>query len=173
MFSKIKKFINQQTLLGEVLRFLLVGGGATIIDFLTMGIVLYAFAPTKYDSFFQVFIGSKVVPEKVATLLGTGLGFVVGLIFNYILSVIFVFNQNTQAKTFKGFVVFAVLSAIGLLLHEAGMWGLHIKLAVNEWIVKIIMTAVVLVYNFITRRLLIFNRKGEQKNEGQHGDTLL
>lgn len=159
--DKFKDFINQKSLFGEIMRFLLVGGLSTVIDFLIMGVVLYLSAPDSYDNFINVFFGTNQDPTHFGALFGTGLGFVIGVIVNYLLSVYFVFNENENVKNVKGFVLFVVLSAGGLALHELGMWGLHLKFGVNEWIVKIIMTILVMAYNFVTRRVLLFKKKGE------------
>lgn len=160
--GKIKDFINQKSLLGEITRFVLVGGISTVIDFLTMAIVLYIHSPDKYDGFINVFFGVNEDPSSFATLFGTGLGFVIGVFVNYALSIFFVFNSNKDVRTVKGFLLFAFLATGGLILHEVGMWLLHICFKVNEWIVKIIMTFVVMVYNFITRKCLLFNDKKEE-----------
>lgn len=161
--GKVKDFINQKSLFGEIMRFVLVGGLSTVIDFLTMGIVLYIAAPDNYDSFLNVFFGVNEDPSSVAALCGTGLGSVIGVLVNYALSIIFVFNQNGGVRSVKGFFLFAALATGGLVLHEVGMWALHIKFNVNEWLVKVVMTFVVMVYNFITRKLILFNDKTEQK----------
>ncbi len=161
--GKIKDFINQKSLFGEIVRFVLVGGLSTVIDFVTMAIVLYLSAPENYDSFLNVFFGTNKDPTSFAALFGTGLGFSIGVVVNYLLSVFFVFNENGNVRNAKGFLLFAILSLGGLILHELGMWGLHLKLGVNEWIVKIVMTLVVMAYNFITRRLILFNKKSEGK----------
>lgn len=156
--GKIRSFINQKSLFGEIMRFLLVGGISTVVDFITMGVVLYISAPENYDNFFNVFVGRNQAPTSFAALFGTGLGFVFGVIINYTLSVFFVFNESKDARTVTGFLRFAALSLGGLILHEAGMWGLHVRLCVNEWIVKIIMTIIVMAYNFTTRRLILFKK---------------
>lgn len=156
--GKIKEFINQKSLIGEITRFLLVGGVSTVVDFITMGVVLYLSAPENYDNFLNVFFGRNEDPTSFAALFGTGLGFVFGVIINYMLSVFFVFNESGNTKTFVGFLRFSALSVGGLLLHEVGMWGLHVELGVNEWFVKIAMTFVVMAYNFVTRRLILFKK---------------
>ena len=55
MFKKLKLFINQKTLFGEIMRFILVGGLATVVDFVAMGVTKYIFEPSKYPSFINVF----------------------------------------------------------------------------------------------------------------------
>ncbi|MBO4572689.1 MAG: GtrA family protein [Clostridia bacterium] len=158
MFDKLRRFINGKTLLGEIVRFLLVGGLATVVDFFMMGVTLYFFAPDKYPSFFNVFHGATEKPELIAACFGTGIGFIFGLIANYVLSIIFVFNEKGNSKSVKGFLVFAFFSAIGLGIHEVGMYLFNGVLLWNEWLVKILLTFIVLIYNFVTRKLLIFKK---------------
>ncbi len=155
VFTKVKNYFEEHKTLAEILRFLIVGGIATIIDFVVMGVVLYIFDPSLYPSFWNVFVGGAE-PAVIATIVGTGAGFVAGLIFNYIFSIIFVYNEKGNSKSVKGFVVFALLSAIGLLIHIFGMWLGFDILGINEWIVKIILTIIVLIYNYISKKLIIF-----------------
>lgn len=145
----------------EILRFLIIGGIATIIDMFVMGVVLYAFDPSLYPHFYNVWVGRIGEPKTIATVIGTGTGFVVSLIFNYILSVLFVYHEKGNSKSLKGKVLFVVLSTIGLLINMGGMWLGRDLLHINEWIMKVIMTLIVLVYNYITRKLIIFKPKTE------------
>lgn len=162
MFDKIKKFINGKTLFAEILRFVIVGGLATVTDFLVMALTLYLFAPGDYPDFISIFTGGN--PTPVAAAVGTGAGFVTGLLVNYFLSVLFVYNDEGNSKSINGFLLFAGLSAVGLLIHEAGMYVLYSVCHINEWIVKIILTLVVLVYNYLSRKFFIFRKT--QKNDG-------
>ena len=50
----IKKLWNSP-LLREIVRFLIVGGGATVVDFLTMSLVLYLMQPEIYPDFLSIF----------------------------------------------------------------------------------------------------------------------
>lgn len=145
--------------IAEILRFCIVGGVATVVDFLVMGITLYIFNPSLYPNFFNVFYGGGT-PTVLASCVGTGAGFIAGLIVNYVLSVLFVFDEKGNSKTFSGFVVFALLSAGGLAINVLGMY-LFVDLAHwNEWLIKIMLTLVVLVYNYLTRKLIIFRKRG-------------
>lgn len=139
----------------EIARFVIVGGIATVIDMFVMGLVLYAFEPSLYPKFYNVWIGGGD-PKTIATVIGTGTGFVVSLIFNYILSVLFVYEDKGKSKSVKGAVLFAVLSVIGMLINMGGMWLGYDVCGINEWVTKIIMTLIVLVYNYTTRKLFIF-----------------
>lgn len=88
-------------------------------------------------------------------LMSSGISYSISTVVNYILSVTIVFETDKKKNRFKEFVVFVVLSLIGLGVNEVCMkigveWiGLHYM------IVKIGATAVVMVYNFITRKIFI------------------
>ncbi|MDE6398309.1 MAG: GtrA family protein, partial [Clostridiales bacterium] len=141
----------------EIVRFLFVGTLATLTDMFVMGVVLYAFDPALYPHFYNVFYGGGN-PATAATVVGTGCGFAAGLIVNYVLSVLFVFEHKGRSKSVRGFVIFAVLSAIGLCIHLLGMYIGYSLLHGNEWVVKILLTCIVLVYNYLSRRFVLFTK---------------
>jgi len=95
-------------------------------------------------------------------------GFTISLIFNYVASMTFVFERKENADKRAEFVIFTVLSVIGLLLNELiiyaciGVVYSHIpalmELISRQWAEtfgKIIATAIVMVYNFITRKIFL------------------
>lgn len=151
-----KNFNEKHTKFCEFARFVIVGGITTLIDMLVMGVILYLFEPSLYPKFYNVWIGKVGDPKTIAAVIGTGTGFVVSVIFSYLLSIKFVYNDEGNSKTTKGAILFFVLAAGGLFLNMFGMWLGFDVIGINEWIVKIIMTLVVLFYNFATRKILIF-----------------
>ncbi len=159
------KFLKEHKNLYEIIKFLIVGGTATIIDFLIMSLFIYAFnAPAYSNNLFNVFI-SKGEPSAWSVVVGTGLGFTISLFFNYLLSIVFVFNTNNQfAKTFKGMLAFVILSLVGLGIHTLFMYIGYDLLKINEWFIKIFLTLVVMVFNYVTRKKLIFNDKQNTKS---------
>lgn len=156
--EKIKNYFNKHKTFGEILRFLIVGSVATLVDMFFMGVTMFAMQKNIYPNFLNVFFNSPK-PSTLATVIGTAVGFCVGLIVNYVLSILFVFNEKGKSKTKKGFVIFTVLSLIGLLINMCGMYLGYDILKLNQWVVKIIMTIVVLIYNYVTRKLLLFKKE--------------
>lgn len=157
-------FNEKHKRLCEIIRFVIVGGIATVIDMLVMGVVLYLFDSSLYPHFYNVWIGKVGEPKVIATVIGTGLGFCVSLVANYLLSVLFVYEEKGNSKTLKGIILFVVLSVGGLLLNMLGMWLGYDVCGINEWITKIIMTLVVLVYNYVSRKLFIFKKTNDNQN---------
>ena len=162
----MEKTQTKKELFWEIFRFLLVGGVATIIDYLVFwlfdGVLFPWLAPTAKDGLTTLFL-----------ILATALGFCAGLAVNWILSVRFVFRavkNEREVRTKKSFFVFTAVGVIGLLITELGMLGLvavlpdfvlfktTVFLGVTwaKWLAKIIMTLIVLVWNYIGRKLLVF-----------------
>ena len=92
-------------------------------------------------------------------LLSCCLSFLISTVVNYLLSMRFVFRSRDDLRRRTEFAVYVFLSAIGLGLTELLMYvavdGLHIHYMLS----KIGVTAVVLVYNFITRKLFLEQNK--------------
>ena len=166
-WKKVLMYFEKHKLFGEILRFVIIGGLATIIDMFFMGLTLYIFQPQNYAHFYNVFFGREVAPSTVSAIVGTGVGFTMGLIFNYFFSIIFVFDEKGKSKSVGGFLLFSILSLMGLGIHLIGMYLGFDLLHINEWIVKIVLTLVVLVYNYLSRKLLLFKKtKEKEESEG-------
>jgi putative flippase GtrA len=131
-------------LIKEFARYLIVGGTAFLVDYSTLYLTkTYLFAN----------VGDWGV------YLATAIGFIAGLIYNYILSLVWVFKsarERNKGKTLSAFLIFAVIGVIGLLLTEGGMYIGYDLLLIDPMIVKIFVAAVVLVWNYAARKLLIF-----------------
>lgn len=105
-------------------------------------------------------------------VIATFFGFSISVIVNYILSMKFVFARKEDMDRRKEFVIFVVLSVIGGILNEllillciAGIYDnwawLQTVLARDpaKLLGKIAATGVVMVYNFVTRKIFL-----ERKN---------
>lgn len=91
-------------------------------------------------------------------LLSGGLSFTVSVIYNYILSVKWVFDVDRKEDKRREFLWFVALSVIGLGLNQLFLWIFVDVLHVFYMIAKIIVTAIVMVYNFVTRKIFLEKR---------------
>ncbi len=93
-------------------------------------------------------------------LISSLISFSLSTIFNYIASVTWVFDtDNTKSQT-RNFVYFVCFSILGLCLNQLIMWIGVEQLRVYYMITKIIATAIVMVFNFVTRKMFL-ETKGE------------
>ncbi len=110
---------------------------------------------------------------KLASMTGSALGFTVSVIINYILSFKFVFERKEDMDRRKEFAAFLILSVIGLGLNLLIIWicvgpvysGITVLQRILNYDLaytsaKAIATAVVMVYNFVTRKMFL-EKKGE------------
>ena len=89
-------------------------------------------------------------------LISSTISFTVSVTVNYILSVTFVFETDKNANKGSQFVIFVLLSIVGLGVNELCMWLGTDLLGIHYMITKVGATAVVMVYNFITRKIFLF-----------------
>ena len=126
-------------LLNQILKFGVVGGLAFIIDY---GILIFLT---------EVF--------HINYLISTTISFIVSGIFNYIMSIFWVFDVDENKNRTTVFSVFIILSVIGLLLNDLFMWVFVDGMSIHYLIAKIIATLLVMIYNFITRKLFLEKRE--------------
>lgn len=87
-------------------------------------------------------------------LISCTISFSVSTVINYILSMLFVFDSDSSRRRFREFVHFTVLSLIGLGCNTLLMWLFTGVAGWHYMISKIVVTVIVMVYNFISRKLL-------------------
>ncbi len=88
-------------------------------------------------------------------VLAAGISFCVSVIFNYLASMRYVFTHREDLSRGREFVIFIVLSAIGLVINEACMAAGVALLGTSALMVtvtKLFATAVVMVWNFVSRK---------------------
>lgn len=155
---------SPKRLFWEIVRFLLVGGLATLVDYA----VFYVFRQWLFPQTLFSWTGWNACSLAIAT----ACGFAVGLLVNWLLSVAFVFQDvkdKQQSSSTKSFWIFTFIGLIGLAITEIGVLLLvHILpeitlfgvtkflLPWDEWLSKIVMTCIVLTFNYVMRKTLIF-----------------
>lgn len=145
-------------LLAQIAKFGLVGVICFIIDYVVYRIFNLVFEATGFATSFEQYY-----------LISAFLGFSISVVCNYILSFKFVFERKEDISRRKEFMIFLVLSIIGLGLNELCLW-LGFDVIYKNWsfIQKIMSesfakdvffkfgaTGVVMVYNFITRKIFL------------------
>ncbi len=122
----------------QITKFAVVGGTAFIIDYFGM-----------------IFLTEVL---HINYLISSIISFTLSVIYNYVLSVRWVFTVNNQLSRQKQFVIFVLLSVVGLLLNTLFMWMFTDLVHLDYRIAKIIATALVMVYNFISRKIFLESR---------------
>lgn len=171
---------KKKKLVKQILKFGVVGGIAFFIDFVIYSIVL------------------NLIDWKYDYLLAGVAGFTISLIFNYLASMAFVFVRKDDADKRKEFIIFLILSLIGLGINTVVLW-LCMDAVYHNWpwlqlfmesfnsflhgigftfvesgqvlaayFAKFIATGIVMIYNFISRKLTL-EKKDDESEENRQG----
>ncbi len=129
-------------LLEQLMKFGIVGIIAFIIDYGLLVLLTEAFG--------------------INYLISATISFTASVVFNYVASMRFVFTHKEDMSKTREFVIFVALSVAGLLINNGLMFVGVEMFPWPEWlsshaymIVKIFATAVVMVWNFVTRKIFL------------------
>ena len=124
-----------KNLINQIIKFGIVGVLAFLIDYVLL------FVLVEYLGMYY--------------LISSAISFTVSVVFNYICSMKFVFTRRDDISKKKEFIVFLILSIVGLLINQAMMWIMVYKLIIYYMISKIIVTGIVMIWNFISRKIFL------------------
>lgn len=137
-----------------------VGWVAVALDFFMQALVLYIAASNMYPDFFSVFTGNTLdgyIEPSSIYMLSVLISFIFSISVNYLLSTFFVFEYGNVGRNSHGIIKFFVFSGIGLAITLLASIICRELFALPIFIVKIVVSIIVFVYNFFTRKHYIFN----------------
>lgn len=152
-------------LIEQILKFGVVGVISFVIDFLITMVL-------------SIILRSALgMGTSDAAVVAAFFGFVVSVIANYLLSMKYVFVRKDDMDRKKEFVIFILLSVVGLVINEL-LIKFSIDVVYENWAwlrdligptlatagAKIFATGVVMVYNFVTRKIFL-EKKPETTDE--------
>jgi len=126
----------------QFFRYCFVGGAAFIVDY---GLL---FVLTEYCGLHYLWSAT--------------ISFIAGLIVNYALSTWWIFRNSKLKNKMVEFLVFSIIGVIGLGFNNLFLYLFTDKLHIHYMISKLITAAIVMIWNFLGRKLILFN-KNEQK----------
>lgn len=126
---------RMRRLIWQFARFLVVGGISFAVDY-GLYVVLFHYLGVQY-------------------LLASTISFSLSLILNYVLTLKFVFEAKPGRNIALEFTIYIGLNIIALGLNQLILFIAVDGLGISPFVGKLIATAVVLVYNFISRKILI------------------
>jgi putative flippase GtrA len=120
----------------KIFRYFLVGGVAAAVD------IVWFFLFAKLAGFNYLVVAP--------------LGFVLATWVNYRLSVRYVFRSGVRFSRGREIMLVYVISAVGLLINQAVLYGLVDKLGVELMLAKFAATATVFFWNYWARNNYLF-----------------
>jgi putative flippase GtrA len=122
-------------------RYVLVGGVAFVVDF-----------------------GVLVALTELAGLhyrVSAAIAFLAGLVVNYVIAILWVFDRSRLADRRLEFVIYGIIGIIGVGLNDLVLYLVATVAGVHYTLAKLVSAAIVLQFNFFSRRLILFSRSEE------------
>lgn len=136
---------NTSNTIIQLFRYVWVGGISFIIDYISL------FIFTEY--------------LHINYLISAAIAFILGLITNYQLSTIWVFNNSRLNNKFTEFTIFSIIGIIGLGLNEIIIYICSEFLNLYYMISKLISTVVVFFWNFLGRKYILFTNYNTEQSK--------
>jgi len=151
----IKKLMSNK-LIKQLFNFGIVGVLAFFVELLFLNLFIQLILPAIF----------KNGTTEFYTLIASPIAFCISVIFNYVMSMLFVFKKREDVNGGQVFIIFVLLNIIALALNQLIMW-LFVGFFNNENynVAKVVATGVVTIYNFISRKLFIEERPKENQDE--------
>ena len=143
MFKSV--FSDKRNIVGQFLRYFVTGGLAFVVDFGAFALALYCF--------------------EIHYLLANLIGLMFGNVVNYLLSLGWVFSaekRKMEKHRIIEIIVFVAISLVGMGLNELLMLLMVGFADLNEMLSKIVAAGIVLVYNFLARKFILFHKTGHE-----------
>ena len=88
-------------------------------------------------------------------LIAAPTAYVISTIFNFVASMRYVFSGKEGQTRTQQFVIFFVLSLVGLGVNQLVIWACVDLASIPAWFSKLVATGMVMVFNFITRKIFL------------------
>ena len=126
---------RMKKLFEQIFKFVIVGGLSFVLDF----IIYYVL--TKLFGVYYITAGF--------------FSFTTSLIFNYLMSMKFVFRSKDSLKKTHEFAIFATLSVMGLGLNLLCLFIMVDYMGIYDLFAKVLTAGIVMVFNFVTRKIFL------------------
>jgi putative flippase GtrA len=128
----------------KVIRYALVGGSVAAADV----VFFYIFANLLSFNYLWV----------------NAIGFVLGTLANYVLSVRLVFKSGTRFKMSEEIILIFFIATTSLLLNQIIIFVLIDKMGVNLMVSKLLTVASVFSWNYFSRKHFVFSRRDASRD---------
>jgi putative flippase GtrA len=128
---------STDTLSVQLFRYTLVGGVAFLVDIGSLG--------------------AAVEVLHINYLVSATMAFLFGLLTNYALSILWVFNHRKSQSRLNEFLIFSIIGAAGLGLNELFIWIFTELLLFHYLVSKLFSTVFVYLWNFFARKYALFS----------------
>jgi len=123
----------------QFLRYIIVGGVSFVVDYGLLYLL------TEYAG--------------IHYILSATLSFIAGLIVNYVISINWIFRHSKLSNKTVEFTIYGIIGVVGLLFNNLLLFLFTDIFQFHYMISKLIAAAIVLFWNFVGRKVILFKKK--------------
>ena len=157
--EKILSILRDKDKMRELILYVVFGFLTTLVNWIVYFLVTRLLGLNGYEQ------GSD--PYKLIANIGNVAAWVLAVLFAYFTNKKYVFQSTADAKTgaWREFWLFVSARVASLLIFDASLFNLLLILGVNADADKLLMNALVILFNYFASKLVIFRRKGEETDQ--------
>lgn len=95
---------------------------------------------------------------SVHYLLAAPVGFVVGLLVNFLLAKLIVFKEDAKVDKKTEFIIYTLIGVVGLLFTEGLMFVFTEWLKFHPLISKVFAAGIVLIWNYVAKKFILYKK---------------
>lgn len=126
----------------QLFRYLFVGGFSFLVDYSLLYVL------TEY--------------YHLHYLVSATISFIAGLVTNYLLSTHWIFRHSKLDSKMMEFIIFSIIGVVGLVFNNLLLYVFTDVLHLHYMISKLITAAIVMLWNFLGRKLILFKDKSQK-----------
>ena len=152
MIDKIKGSLRDKERMREMITYVIFGVLTTVVNWVVYLGITKIFAMDSYDK--------SSLPYLIILNTAQILGWVLSVLFAYFTNKKFVFQSDAGVKNgaWKEFILFVSARIASLLIFDLALFNILHLLGVNDKVDKLIMNVLVVIFNYIASKLVIFKK---------------
>ncbi len=157
--EKILSILRDKDRMRELILYVFFGALTTLVNWIAYFLVTRALGMNGYEQ------GSG--PYQLIANIGNVAAWVLAVLFAYFTNKKYVFQSKTDAKTgaWREFWLFVSARVASLVIFDVELFNLLLLLGMNADWDKLLMNALVILFNYFASKLVIFRKKGEETEE--------
>ncbi len=156
--EKIKTLFNDKERRREIILYLVFGVLTTIVNLLVYGGLILAVQPKRILAEYILWFRTPLYWYSVASVIA----WIAAVSFAYVGNKLYVFRSRnlTRRELIQEVLSFFGARVLSLLLFDLAGLSLLIQVfSMNEFIAKLIMNVLVIIFNYVASKLVIFKKK--------------
>ena len=154
--EKTLSILRDKDKMRELILYVFFGALTTVVNWIVYFLVTRALHLNGYEQ------GSG--PYQLIANIGNVAAWVLAVLFAYFTNKKYVFQSKTDAKTgaWREFWLFVSARIASMVIFDVALFNLLLLLGMNADWDKLLMNALVILFNYFASKLVIFRKKGEE-----------